>query len=55
MEGICVVAFLELVKQAVKVEVAGEISEADLRLLVVNQKDSRRVQAALFFQSSCHL
>lgn len=35
-------------------EVAGGISEADLSVFVVNQKDSMRVGAALFFQSNCH-
>lgn len=47
--------FLELVKQAAEVEFAGEDSKAEFRVLVVNQKHSVRVKAALFFQSSCHL
>lgn len=49
------VAFPELVKQAAKVEVAGENSEAEFRVFVANWKDSMRVQAALFFQSNYHL
>lgn len=43
------VTFLELVKQASKVDVAGENTEAELRLFVTLWKDSVRVEAASFF------
>jgi len=54
-EDICAVAFLESVTQAVKAEVAGEHSEAEFRVFIANRKDSRRVQASLFFQPNCRL
>lgn len=43
------VGFLELVKQTAKVDIAGENSEAELRVFITLWKDSVRVEAASFF------